>query len=124
VGLENTAFDTVFMEQDNTGLICHSNHFVMQHSQECANRALPDSVDRLKRIQELLQEKVKEEPNIAGLQAILRDEKGYPTAICRAPTKDSNLKTLFSVVMDLREGYAVVKMGKPTEGGQEVVLRP
>ena len=124
VGLENTAFDTVFMEQDTTGLICHSNHFVMQHSEECANKALPDSVDRLKRIQELLQETVKEKPNMAGLQALLRDEKGYPTAICRAPTKDSSLKTLFSVVMDLREGYAVVKMGRPTEGGQEVELRP
>jgi isopenicillin-N N-acyltransferase-like protein len=124
MGLENTAFDTVFMEQDNAGLICHSNHFVMQHSEECANKALPDSVDRLKRIQELLQKTVKEEPKMEDLQAMLMDEKGYPTAICRAPTKDSSLKTLFSVVMDLREGYAVAKMGRPTEGGQEIELRP
>ena len=124
VGMENTAFDTVFMKQDNAGLICHSNHFVMQHSEECANKALPDSVDRLQRIQELLHETVKQGTNMEDLQALLKDEKGYPTAICRAPTKESSLKTLFSVVMDLREGYAVVKMGRPTEGGQEIELRP
>lgn len=116
VGLENTSVDTVMMEQDNRGMIAHSNHFVFQHKEECANKALPDSVERLVRIRELLGNSM-EEPSMEGLKGLLRDEKGYPTAICRARTEESSLATLFSVVMDLGEGYGVVKMGRPTEGG-------
>jgi isopenicillin-N N-acyltransferase-like protein len=123
VGLENTSSDTVLMTQDDRGIIAHSNHFVFPHKEKCANKALPDSVERLDRIRELLGESM-EDPSVDGLKGLLKDERGYPTAICRATTAQSSLATLFSTVMDLGEGYAVVKMGRPTEGGMEIELRP
>lgn len=123
IGLENTASDTVFMPQNPSGIITHSNHYVMKHSTKCANKALPDSTERLARIQELLEDEL-DTPNMDGLRGLLKDEKNYPTAICRAPTDKSTLATLFSIVMDLREGYAVVQMGRPTEDGEVLELRP
>lgn len=123
IGLESTAYDTVLMRQNLAGVITHSNHFVLKHSTECANKALPDSPGRLARIQELLKES-REEPSMAEVRELLKDERNYPTAICRAPTEKSSLATLFSVVMDLKDGFGMVKMGRPTEGGQEIVLRP
>jgi isopenicillin-N N-acyltransferase like protein len=123
IGLENTAFDTVKMPQNASGICTHSNHFVVPHSTECANKALPDSTDRLARIQTLLKETM-DDPSMEGLRDLLKDEKNYPTAICRAVTEKSSLATLFSIVMDLTERYATVKMGRPTERGQELELRP
>jgi len=123
IGLENTAYDIVQMAQTPSGIITHSNHFVLKHSTACANKALPDSPLRLARIQALLKESM-DAPSMDGLRDMLKDENNYPTAICRAPTEKSSLATLFSVVMDLAEKYAVVKMGRPTEGGEEVTLRP
>lgn len=123
VGLENTSQDIVVMETDAKGTIAHSNHFVFPHSESCANKALPDSTERLARMRELLGKEM-EVPSVEGCKAMLRDERGYPTAICRAPTGESTLATLFSVVMDLKEGHGEVKMGRPTEGGMEIELRP
>ena len=123
IGLENTAYDTIEMPQNEHGICTHSNHFVMKHIKECENRGLPDSTVRLARIQALLKENM-EKPSMEGLRGLLKDEKNYPTAICRAPTEKSTLATLFSVVMDLSEKHAKVKMGRPTEDGEELVLRP
>lgn len=124
IGLENSAYDIVQMLQtEEHGICTHSNNFVMKHNRDCANEVLPDSLERLVRIQTLLTHYTAK-PSMEGLRGLLKDEKNYPTAICRASTEKSTLATLFSVVMDLKEKYARVKMGRPTESGQELVLRP
>ena len=49
----------------------------------------------------------------------------FPCAKNRAPqTEKSTIQTLFSIMMDFTKGYAKVKMGRPTEDGEELELRP
>lgn len=122
IGLECSAFDIVELPMSDAGICTHSNHFVRPHVTE-GRVYLQDSLFRLDRVQELLKSSM-EEPSMKNLTAVLKDEKNYPQAICRAPTEKSTMATLFSVVMDLGEGYAKVKMGRPTRSGQELVLRP
>lgn len=123
VGLECTASDIVEMSAIN-GICTHSNHLVETHVIQ-DKRMLPDSPFRLERIQELIGGKEKSSAtSISDLSDMLKDEKNFPAAICRARTENSSLQTLFSIVMDLSKGYAKVKMGRPTENGEGLELRP
>ncbi|EXJ90504.1 hypothetical protein A1O1_03607 [Capronia coronata CBS 617.96] len=121
IGLECTALDIVEMPMDQNGTCTHSNHLVKQHKVE-DKLFLQDSPFRLNRIQELMNGIDK--PSVEKLSEILKDEKNYPTAICRALGEKSTSETLFSIVMDLTQGFAQVKMGRPTEDGEVFELKP
>ena len=123
VGLECSSNDIVEMVQDDRGICTHSNHFVEpHHNAKNAKNTLPDSPVRLDRIRLLLQ-KV-QQPTMALLRETLKDKQDYPYAICRGTSDKSKSETLFSIVMDLENEYAAVKMGQPTDGGEEFELRP
>ncbi|EHY52953.1 hypothetical protein HRR83_006215 [Exophiala dermatitidis] len=121
VGLECTARDIVDLPMDQKGTCTHSNHLVKQHEVE-GTLWLKDSPFRLDRIQELI--KGVDQPSLQNLSEMLKDEKNYPTAICRAPGEKGSSQTLFSIIMDLKQGFARVKMGRPTEDGETFELRP
>ena len=122
IGFENTAFDMAELKMQN-GINTHSNHLTVPHSGVDDKGMLVDSPFRLDRVRELL--KLNEsEPKLEALREILKDEKNAPAAINRTGTEKSKIETLFSIVMDLSEGFAMVKMGRPTERGEELELRP
>ncbi|RMD41673.1 hypothetical protein DV735_g3453, partial [Chaetothyriales sp. CBS 134920] len=121
VGFECTSVDIVEMATDGRGITTHTNHLVREHLVE-GKLFLNDSVSRLTRVGQLLD--AVEKPDIGSLTQVLKDEQGYPCAINRDEREGSKSGTLFSIVMDLTQGYASVKIGRPTLGGEEFVLRP
>ena len=121
VGFECTSEDIVELQMDSKGITTHSNHLIKPHKVG-GKIFLTDSPDRLERIGELIGQVQK--PSIETLAALLKDENKFPCAINRQQTEKSTIQTLFSIVMNLTEGYAKVKMGRPTEDGEELELRP
>lgn len=121
IGFENTAFDQVELDMVD-GVNTHSNHLTKPHTTDDKDR-LADSPFRLDRVRELLSG-IGEGPTMPKLRDVLKDEKSSPCSINRSTSEKSSLKTLFSIVMDLHKGYAIVKVGRPTENGEEFELRP
>merc|ERR1711939_678041 len=121
IGFECSALDIVEMPMDQRGICTHSNHLVKEHKVQ-GSAFLPDSPFRLIRIQELVGGIDK--PTLQNLSEALKDEKNYPASICRAVGEKSAMQTLFSIVMDLTQGFARVKMGRPSENGEVFELRP
>ncbi|KAK5957348.1 hypothetical protein OHC33_001721 [Knufia fluminis] len=122
IGFENTAFDQAELQMKD-GVNTHSNHLTVSHNGVEDKGMLKDSPFRLDRVRELLV-RLAPGPTIDQLKDVLKDDKNSPCAINRSPTEKSTIRTLFSIVMDLRKRTASVKMGKPTEGGEELELRP
>lgn len=123
IGLECTYKDIVLVEPIH-GVSTHSNHLIRPHAVK-DKMMLGDSKFRLSRVQELLGGPDMEESVTSDkLSLVLKDEKNYPYAICRAPSQESNLATLFSIVMDLNLKNAWVKLGRPTAEGEELTLGP
>ena len=106
---------------NENGVTTHSNHLIKPHKVG-GKIFLPDSPERLERIGVLISQVQK--PSVESLKVLLKDENKFPCAINRAQTDKSTIQTLFSIVMNLTEGYAKVKMGRPTEDGEELELRP
>ena len=122
VGLECSSNDIVELSQDSRGICTHSNHFIGDHlDAKNGKGSLLDSPIRLDRINSLLQN-TDGKPTMAVLRALLKDKYNFPGAICRGSTEKNHSETLFSIVMDLEKRYAEVKMGQPTEGGEEFEL--
>lgn len=125
IGFECTADDIVEMSMATNGTLpgtcTHSNHLVKKHKVE-GTLFLNDSPFRLERIQELMRDVGK--PSMQDICEMLKDEKNYPTSINRAVGEKSTSQSLFSIVMNLKQGIARVKMGRPTEDGEVFELRP
>ncbi|EEH19624.1 hypothetical protein PABG_07821 [Paracoccidioides brasiliensis Pb03] len=129
VGLECSANDIVKLDMgddDSPGVITHSNHFIRPHVGTEGIMYLQDSPLRLKRVRELVAEKLAAgvSPGVVVLEDVLKDEQGYPTAICREVTDKSSTATLFSIVMDLVGKTGFVKVGRPVKSEGVVELRP
>ncbi|PGG97564.1 isopenicillin-N N-acyltransferase [Blastomyces parvus] len=134
IGLECSARDVVRLEMgereedgggDVAGVVTHSNHFIRPHLDTEGKVHLVDTLDRLKRVRELVKQKsAAGPPSVAVIEEILKDEQGYPTAICREVTADSSIATLFCIVMDLGKGTGLIKIGRPVKPEGEVELRP
>lgn len=127
-GLECSANDIVHLNMDHEvepcpGVVTHTNHFVHQHENAASKPYLADSVPRLNRVRELIKS-ANSMPSVETISKILRDENGYPTAICRTPTEQSPMASLFSIVMDLKETTATVQVGKPTKPSGTIELQP
>jgi isopenicillin-N N-acyltransferase-like protein len=129
-GLEFSHADLKILETQD-GKLCHSNHFVVSHSTGDGvpireSVFLDDSKFRLSRMGELLEiaERKGLAPTVETVEEQLNDEENYPTAINRACRPGNEVSTLFSIVMDLTTKTARVRVGRPTESTETVVLHP
>lgn len=108
---------------DGKGRVVHTNHLVLEHPGVEEPGWLPDSGERLKRITELtdggfLGGKV----DVGRVLELFKDEEGFPFSINRLKVKEGESQTLFTIVMDLGRREALVKVGRPTEDGEEIRL--
>jgi len=126
IGLECSSTDIFEMPMSDVGICTHTNHFVGLHEGVDPKVLLSDSAFRLDRIRELLAERVGHRipPSRQSILEMLKDEKGSPGAICRSTSEKHPTETLFSIVTDLKKMEGWVKLGKPIEGGEELVIKP
>ena len=120
-GLECSSADVVVLPMSSKGLIIHTNHYIKDHPGVEENVQLKDSYARLTRIHELTRSAT---VDLESIKRMLEDEDGFPTAINRQRTDDSTMATLFSIVMDLDERCADVRMGRPSAAVDTLKLRP
>lgn len=132
-GLECTATDIIHMPMsaldgsasEEGVATTHTNHFLYDHPGAEAPPYLEDSVPRLIRIRELMADSgSRGELTSENIEALLMDEKGFPASICRGETKKNRHTTVFSIVMDLKDRSAKVKVGRPVTPDELVDLRP
>ncbi|KAI4724171.1 AAT-domain-containing protein [Aureobasidium sp. EXF-10728] len=121
VGLEWSYKDLQVLEMNDKKQVFHSNHYLVPHPGVTDTVWLEDSKFRIKRIQEICDE-LGQSPTMAEIQALFRDEKNYPFAICRAEEQGNHSGTLFNIVMDLKAKKTSVILGRPTtpEGVYEI----
>ncbi|KAI9695476.1 MAG: hypothetical protein M1820_008578 [Bogoriella megaspora] len=126
MGLECSAHDVMKVVSDK-GIVTHTNHYILPHNKNVVEQgAWKDSPVRLARVQELLADRImkSEGPSEGAITEILRDEQNFPTSINRHETEDSTVATLFTIVMDLKRGFANVTLGRPTDIEDSVQLTP
>jgi isopenicillin-N N-acyltransferase like protein len=127
IGLETSCEDTAIIAPIATQkgvLVPHTNHFVNPHGVSDKERQWKDSAPRLARIEKLVRQSEKEGQTVDHklVSEWLLDEEGYPVSICRDRWEKSDAMTLFSIVMNLREKTAVVRMGRQATGAPTVKL--
>ncbi|RFU29053.1 hypothetical protein B7463_g7290, partial [Scytalidium lignicola] len=126
-GLECTSFGIAKLEMNESGIVTHTNHFLLDHGRKIPEESsfLADSPFRVKRIGELLDATKEKEPTIEIAQNLLKDDMvGNGAAICRKGTEGNTLNTLFSIAMDLKNKTAKVLVGWPDKPEGELVLSP
>ncbi|BEJ12964.1 hypothetical protein CspHIS471_0301380 [Cutaneotrichosporon sp. HIS471] len=104
--------------------VLHSNHYVEEHPDVALGAAfLHDSPNRLARIEQLV--RADEGPVTSGaVAAWLCDEDNFPGSICRDKSSAGDSETLFSIIMDLDQAKARVKVGKTNGDGEVFTLAP
>lgn len=110
---------------DAGGRVVHTNHLVLEHPGVEEAGWLPDSRDRLARITALTDGGALEgggKVDTARVLELFKDEEGLPFSINRLQASEGESQTLFTIVMDLGRREALVKVGRPTEGGEEIRL--
>ncbi|KAE8381783.1 putative acyl-CoA:6-aminopenicillanic-acid-acyltransferase [Aspergillus bertholletiae] len=134
LGLELSPLGDVHIQEDRSGMIMHTNHFIVNN---CVQQPpwLPGSPVRLRRCQELCDELI--QAGVAGNQitpALLRekifsDMYNAPEAICCSEDPSSHptqkCSTLFNIVMSLEPGNveAEVVFGRPGHGEESAVVK-
>ena len=110
------------------GKIAHTNHFLVKHEAGVEDRlAWPDSVPRMHRVSSLLDKldaEIDENEAFRAIEKILEDEDGFPVSINRQATSTSSSATLFSIVADLNNATAHVRLGRPTQVEGSWTLAP
>lgn len=108
---------------DARGRVVHTNHLVLEHPGVEEPGWLPDSGERLERIGVLTDgDFLAGEVDVKKVVELFKDEEGFPCSINRLQVKKGESQTLFTIVMDLGRKEALVKVGRPTEGGEEIRL--
>ncbi|KAF2736211.1 peptidase C45 acyl-coenzyme A:6-aminopenicillanic acid acyl-transferas-like protein [Polyplosphaeria fusca] len=121
IGLE---FSTATMERceaDDRGRVVHANHLLREHEGVVDTLWLGDSVGRVRRMVER-SGGLGEEVGWGEVEGLFEDEEGGPGGICRRVEGEGGSETLFNVVMDLRAGRGVVRVGRPTEVEERIEL--
>lgn len=121
-GLECTPFGIKEIPMDSKKRVYHTNHLVLEHPEVDEPPWLDDSHKRLARIQRLADSVSASKVGTNQLFELFKDEENYPCAINRKQEGDSGFQTLFTIIMNLGNGEATVKFGRPTEDGEEVQL--
>ncbi|KAF3763968.1 AAT-domain-containing protein [Cryphonectria parasitica EP155] len=122
VGLECTPFGTREIPMDLQGRVFHTNHLVLEHAGVDEPPWLDDSLKRLARIKTLADATLFPGAGIQEILGMLKDEENCPCSINRRQLDVSTFETLFSIVMDLTKREALVKLGRPSESGDEIRL--
>lgn len=108
---------------DARGRVVHTNHLVLEHPGVDEPGWLPDSKERLARIGALIDRgAIEGKVDFEKVVELLKDEDGFPFSINRLQVAEGGSQTLFTIVMDLTRREAVVKVGRPTENGEEIRL--
>lgn len=132
VGLECTPLGIKEVGMDGWRRVLHTNHLILEHEGVDEPPWLEDSPRRLERVQKLADgllggasggEGLVEGLSIERLKEVFRDEEDYPCSINRRQEGECKTQTLFNIIMRLDKREAVVKIGRPSEGGEEVLLR-
>ncbi|KAF9892092.1 hypothetical protein FE257_002498 [Aspergillus nanangensis] len=121
-GIEFTYCDVAVQSPDPKGHLVHTNHCLMPHLRQVVETdPLPDSWMRDQRMNTLLDRFDGSEEQFLRLW---EDEDNYPQGICRAMAYGkSRGETLFNIVMDLVEGKAIVRVGRPIEPEETLILQ-
>ncbi|KAL4760936.1 acyl-coenzyme A:6-aminopenicillanic acid acyl-transferase-domain-containing protein [Aspergillus foveolatus] len=121
IGLEFTSSTFARIPLNQKAFIVHSNHMLLPHPGIDEPAWLKDSPVRVQTMGE----------NIEKLQGVLswetfcglfRDEANYPCSINRAADGESDMATLFNIVMDLRTRRVEVIMGRPSDAAAERII--
>ncbi|KAK9244806.1 acyl-coenzyme A:6-aminopenicillanic acid acyl-transferase-domain-containing protein [Lipomyces tetrasporus] len=123
------------IERDQNGRLYHTNHALKEGLQIHEVIWLEDTKERLVRLKELVEasDKKNDVSRLSDTQqkdrifAFLKDEDNYPNSICRAndPCQRGllgEMQTVFSIVMDLKDAKAWVKVGRPKQMLEEFEL--
>lgn len=123
-GLECTVKGIRELKMDGKGRVVHSNHLLLHHPGVDEPPWLEDSPVRVARMHQLLDQKTASGGSIGvpELLDIFKDQDGYPCSINRAQTGDSEIETVFNIIMELSERRAVVRCGRPTDDGVVIHL--
>ncbi|KAI9726784.1 MAG: hypothetical protein M1828_000640 [Chrysothrix sp. TS-e1954] len=123
-GLECTVHGVRRQRLDRAGRLWHANHMLLDHGSEVQDKTLwPDSPDRVSRIGRLLGRESTEDITFERFSSMFENEQDYPVSICRKAVEGkSSAETLFNIVMNLRERRAVVRLGRPTNVEERVML--
>lgn len=130
-GVEFTSSTIEVVEMDEVGRVCHTNHLIKKHDGVDEPPYLRDSPVRLRRVMELSNKLAQKEgsseqaiePSWEEFSGLFSDHKDGPGSICRhcePPATES--ATLFTIVMELKERRAVVRLGRPCGLMDTVVL--
>ncbi|KAL5355068.1 hypothetical protein BJX96DRAFT_181102 [Aspergillus floccosus] len=120
-GIEFTYCDIAVQSPNPKGHLVHTNHCLLPHlPQVVETDPLPDSWTRDQRMNALLNQFDGSEQQFLQLW---EDEDNYPRGICRAMAYGkSRGETLFNIVTNLTEGKAIVRVGRPIEPEETLVL--
>ncbi|KAL9595474.1 MAG: hypothetical protein Q9219_006434 [cf. Caloplaca sp. 3 TL-2023] len=120
-GIECSSSDIAVLPICPQGLITHTNHYIEEHPGIEEDPDLKDTYTRLERIRRLIK---LAKPNMRSIHDLLKDEDGFPHAINRQRTDNSTIATLFSIVMDLKQKFADVRIGRPSAADESLILQP
>ncbi|RYP02180.1 hypothetical protein DL764_005931 [Monosporascus ibericus] len=104
----------------NEGVLCHTNHLLLEHDDVEEPSWLEDSPFRLRRMQELVSPVLT--PTKGIIFGLFTDTEGSPGSINRKKRDPSSVETLFNIVMDLTRKNATVTLGSPSEPTGQIVL--
>ncbi|KAJ4388081.1 hypothetical protein N0V93_008686 [Gnomoniopsis smithogilvyi] len=123
-GLECTPFGIKEIAMDTKQRVYHTNHLILEHPGVDEPPWLEDSRSRLSRIEGLADTVTTSKVETRQLFEMFKDEEGCPCSINRKQEGPSGPQTLFTIIMSLGNGEALVKFGRPTEDGEEIRLVP
>lgn len=121
--IEATTRGPRLLRDDGAGFLAHSNHFLCAPyaNQENHEKSMPDSFDRLDRINEMIRAKLGS-ITVESIQRYLSDHASYPTSICRHPqTSDLGKgfevagRTVAAMIAEPAEQRMHVTRGNPCE---------
>ncbi|KAF5678349.1 isopenicillin-n n-acyltransferase [Fusarium heterosporum] len=126
IGLECTSIGIKEINFDSNGMLTHTNHLLLNHPGVDEPGWLPDSKARLKRISELLEEKLASTGiDHSSFFELFQDEEGYPTSINRGESpSDHESVTLFNINMDLAQRRAIITVGRPINWTERIEISP
>jgi isopenicillin-N N-acyltransferase-like protein len=116
--VEATTAGPEILRDEGAGFLAHSNHFVCARyvNRESRDAGLPDSIQRLDRINELIRAELGS-VTVDRIKTYLSDHSNHPTSICRHPQTPQRgpERTVASMIAEPAHGRMHVALGNPCE---------
>jgi isopenicillin-N N-acyltransferase-like protein len=117
--VEATTAGPEILRDEGAGFLAHSNHFICSRhvNHESRDAGLPDSIQRLDRINELIRADLGS-ISVERIKTYLSDHSNHPTSICRHPQmpRIGPERTVTSMIAEPAKGRMHVALGNPCEG--------